>query len=55
MVAGSAAVQFEDESEPRQLGPGDYLLIPAGRRHRVARTDAGQPTVWLAVNIGELA
>jgi len=53
VIAGSAAVQFEDETEPRSLAPGDHLYIAAGRRHRVAWTDAALPTVWLAVHVGE--
>ncbi len=53
VVAGSAGVQFEDEAEPRRLGAGDYLYIAPGQRHRVAWTDGGQPTVWLAMHIGE--
>ena len=31
------------------LQPGDWLLIPAGCRHRVAET--GPDTVWLAVHV----
>jgi cupin 2 domain-containing protein len=50
VVAGSAGLLFEDEAEPRILRPGDYLLIPAHRRHRVAWTDVGHPTIWLAVH-----
>src|SRR5262249_29618481 len=50
LVAGAAGLLFEDEEEPRTLRPGDYLLIPAGRRHRVAWTDVEHPTVWLAVH-----
>jgi cupin 2 domain-containing protein len=50
LVAGSAGLLFEDEAEPRLLRPGDYLLIPAHRRHRVAWTDPEQATVWLAVH-----
>ncbi|HEX4505039.1 MAG TPA: cupin domain-containing protein [Alphaproteobacteria bacterium] len=53
VVAGSAGVQFENEGEPRRLGAGDYLFIAAGRRHRVAWTDPSQPTVWLALHLGE--
>ena len=52
LVSGSAGLLFEGEAEPRTLRPGDYLLIPAHRRHRVAWTDAEQPTVWLAVHFG---
>jgi cupin 2 domain-containing protein len=43
-------LRFEDEPEPRLLRPGDYLLIPAYRRHRVEWTDPTQPTVWLALH-----
>jgi cupin 2 domain-containing protein len=50
LVAGSAGLLFEGEAAPRVLRPGDYLLIPAHRRHRVAWTDAEHPTVWLAVH-----
>jgi cupin 2 domain-containing protein len=50
VVAGSAGLLFEGESEPRVLQAGDYLLIPAHRRHRVAWTDVEHPTVWLAVH-----
>jgi cupin 2 domain-containing protein len=50
VLAGSAGLLFEDEAEPRVLRPGDYLLISAHRRHRVAWTDAGGPTVWLALH-----
>jgi quercetin dioxygenase-like cupin family protein len=32
------------------MNEGDYLLIPSGVPHRVARTD--EQTVWLAVRIG---
>jgi cupin 2 domain-containing protein len=50
VVAGAAGLLFEDEAAPRVLRPGDYLLIPAHRRHCVAWTDAERPTVWLAVH-----
>ena len=39
LLTGGAGLRFEDEAEPRVLGPGDYLLIPAHRRHRVEWTD----------------
>jgi cupin 2 domain-containing protein len=50
LLAGSAGLRFEDEPEPRVLQPGDYLLIPAHRRHRVEWTDATRPSVWLALH-----
>ncbi len=50
VVAGSAGLLFEGEGAPRVLKAGDYIEIPAHVRHRVAWTDATQPTVWLAVH-----
>lgn len=50
VVAGAAVLRFEDESEPRRLAVGDYLLIPAHCRHRVDWTDPAVATVWLAVH-----
>jgi cupin 2 domain-containing protein len=50
VLTGKAALRFADEAEPRRLGPGDWLEIPAHARHRVEWTDAERPTVWLAVH-----
>ncbi|MDB5688244.1 MAG: cupin [Sphingomonas bacterium] len=52
LVSGSAGLTFDGAAE-RTLVPGDCLAIPAGTRHRVAWTDPGGPTVWLAVHLGE--
>jgi mannose-6-phosphate isomerase-like protein (cupin superfamily) len=49
LVQGRGAVELEGHEEPIVLGPGDWLDIPAHCRHRVAWTDAGQDTIWLAV------
>jgi cupin 2 domain-containing protein len=53
LLTGAAGLRFEDEAEPRVLRPGDYLLIPAHRRHRVEWTDPETPTVWLALHYSE--
>jgi len=50
LLSGGAGLRFEDEPELRVLHPGDYLLIPAHRRHRVEWTDPEAPTVWLALH-----
>lgn len=50
LLSGAAGLCFEDELEIRSLQPGDWLLIPAGRKHRIEWTDATQPSVWLAVH-----
>jgi cupin 2 domain-containing protein len=50
LISGSAALRIEGEAQ-QLLAPGDYLAIPAGTRHRVERTAADRPTIWLAVHI----
>nr|WP_246499560.1 cupin domain-containing protein [Azospirillum soli] len=52
VVQGAARLEVEGEGE-RPLAPGDWAMIPARTRHRVAWTDPEQTTVWLAVHIGE--
>ncbi|TGD98110.1 cupin domain-containing protein [Methylobacterium nonmethylotrophicum] len=51
LLAGRADLRLDGEPEPRRLAPGDYLLIPARLRHRVAWTSPDEPTVWLAVHL----
>ncbi len=48
LLEGAATLAFA-EKPPMNLRAGDYLLIPAGCRHRVEKTAPGQKTVWLAV------
>lgn len=52
VLAGAARLRLDGEPADRVLGPGDHLLIPAHRRHRVAWTSPEAPTVWLAVHLG---
>lgn len=52
VLAGSAGLLFEGETEPRRLEPGSYVQIAAHVRHRVAWTDPATPTVWLAIHYG---
>jgi cupin 2 domain-containing protein len=54
LLKGAAGLAIEGEAE-RRLKPGDYVFLPAGKRHRVTFTTADEPTVWLAVHIGEQA
>ncbi|QDT36727.1 cupin domain-containing protein [Stratiformator vulcanicus] len=55
LLAGSATLRLEGEPQPLTLQPGDHLLLPAGRRHRVERTSPDEPTVWLCVFFDESA
>lgn len=49
LLTGAAGLWIEAEGEFR-LRPGDRVLIPAHRRHRVTWTAADEPTVWLAIH-----
>ena len=50
LLSGTAALLFEGEAAPRELEPGSYLHIAPHVRHRVERTSASPPAVWLAVH-----
>lgn len=50
VVSGRAVLRFEGETEDREMGPGDHVLIPAHARHRVVWTAPDRETVWLAVH-----
>lgn len=53
LLAGGARLLFADQNEEITLDPGDYLTIPAHRKHRVIWTDPNQPSIWLAVHYGK--
>jgi cupin 2 domain-containing protein len=50
LLRGAARLRFERDEQPVAMKPGDFLQIPAHRRHRVEWTDPQQPTIWLAVH-----
>lgn len=50
LLSGSAKILFEGEDMDTVLLPGDYILIPAHKKHRVTWTDKRQKTVWLALH-----
>jgi cupin 2 domain-containing protein len=50
LLRGSATLRLEGEPEDTPMAPGDFIHLPANTRHRVERTDADGPTVWLAVH-----
>lgn len=63
LLSGAARLEFdvtltgdgtveEGSGQLHEMQPGDYLLIEAHRRHRVAWTHESMPTVWLAVHYG---
>jgi cupin 2 domain-containing protein len=49
VLRGEARLLFAGDLAPTPMKPGDHVLIPAHRRHRVDWTTPAEPTVWLAV------
>ena len=48
VLTGAARLRLEDEDQPVEMRPGDWLNIPAHKKHRVEWTTPDEPTVWLA-------
>ncbi len=53
LLTGGARLLFEHDPQAIIMKPGDYVHIPAHRRHRVEWTDPGQTTIWLALHYYE--
>lgn len=49
LLKGEAVLSFEDEADVR-LGAGDYINIPAHKKHRVSWTTPNKESIWLAVH-----
>ncbi len=50
VLKGAARLQFEEGMV--EMKPGDFLNIPAFKKHRVDWTTPDEPTVWLGVRYG---
>lgn len=50
LAAGKASIEIEEKGFIH-LAAGDYVLLPAGMRHRVTYTSAEVPCVWLALHL----
>ena len=48
VLQGEAVLEYETK-ESQRLKSGDWVLIPAHRKHRVVWTSSNEPTIWLAV------
>lgn len=51
VLKGAARLQFEDGMT--EIKVGDFINIPAFKKHRVDWTTPDEPTVWLGVRYGE--
>ena len=49
VLKGKAVLSFEDEASVH-LNEGDFINIPAHKKHKVAWTDPDNETIWLAVH-----
>lgn len=49
LLRGRAVIGYEDQRTV-ELEEGDWILIPAHTRHRVASTTVDPPCVWLAIH-----
>ena len=54
VLKGHATLEMEGDEAGFEMKPGDWILIPARHRHRVAATADDKPTVWLAVHFDEV-
>jgi cupin 2 domain-containing protein len=50
VLTGAARLRFENDEQLIDMKPGDFVHIPAHRRHRVDWTALDEATVWLAVH-----
>jgi cupin 2 domain-containing protein len=55
VLKGAARLRLQDEEQPIEMKPGDFINIPAHRKHRVEWTTPDEPTIWLAVHYGDSA
>jgi len=51
VLKGAARLQFEDGIV--DMKPGNFINIPAHKKHRVEWTTPEEPTIWLAVHYGD--
>lgn len=50
VLKGRAVLKFQDNQEVMEMGPGDYVNIPAHCKHREEWTDSHTVTIWLAIH-----
>ena len=50
VLKGAARLRFENETI--EMKPGDFVNLPAHKKHRVEWTTPDEPTIWLAVHYG---
>jgi cupin 2 domain-containing protein len=51
VLKGAARLRFEDQTI--EMKPGDFVNVPAHKKHRVDWTSPDELTIWLAVHYGD--
>ncbi len=50
VLKGNAGLLFEGDDKMITMKTGDYINIPAHKKHRVEWTDPEEDTIWLAIH-----
>ena len=51
LIQGAARLRLEGEDRPVEMKPGDFVNIPAHKRHRVEWTEPTAATIWLTIHM----
>jgi len=49
LLKGETELLFENDEHIKML-PGDYIIIPSHKKHRVEKTSETEETIWLAIH-----
>jgi cupin 2 domain-containing protein len=52
VLKGAARIRFEGGEGSIEMKAGDFVTVPAHKRHRVEWTTPDEQTIWLAVHYG---
>jgi len=50
ILRGNAELLFEEKNELVKMKEGDYVNIPAHKKHRVEKTSTEKETIWLTIH-----
>ena len=50
ILRGNAELLFKEKNELVKMKEGDYVNIPAHKKHRVEKTSTEKETIWLVIH-----
>ena len=50
LLQGETKLEFED-NEIKEMKAGDYIFIPAHKKHRIKHSSIEPKCIWLAIHI----